>query len=113
MGIAGGMYLIFKNDSSGQVRNDRGNVEVEEEEVPRGNNRRRAMGRRGRFDEEDEEEENDLNTDQIPRVDAAGNKIGKKKAAKLAAKAQAKREREALQKLREEKKRIEEKEYQE
>jgi len=111
--IIAGMYIVFRTDTSGKVVKP---AAVEEEE-PRGNVRRRrtALGGRQQFQEDDnEQQDRDLNIEDIrSRRDTAGNKIGKKKAAKIAAKAQAKRDREALQQMREEKKIKEDKEYEE
>ena len=115
--IVAGMYIVFKSDTSGRIVNK---GPQEEQEEPRGNVRRRrtALAGRGQFqDNEDHPQDRDLNIEDISdpnsRRDHAGNKIGKKKAAKIAAKAQAKRDREAMLQVREEKKRKEDKEYEE
>lgn len=111
--IIAGMYIVFKSDSSGKKEEDRELID-ENEQGNEGNGRRGALRRRqGRFNQE--EEGNEMNLDQEAEAirENHSGKIGTKKAMKLAAKAQAKREREALQAMREQKKQQDERDYEE
>jgi len=110
--IGGVLFFVFRMDTSEsrqKAEDKKRKKERKEEEEPRGDLRHRtALGRGRRHREMTMDDVEETSHEEAPPIeeqiapDTPTGKIGKKKAAKLAAKAEAKRQREAMAQMREE-----------